>query len=602
MKKYFVLLIFPACLVQQLAAQNKYVDSLINWINTHHKIDSQYILTLHRVSWRSVDKNLKQSFAYYDKVSYYSDSLHFIFGKGLAQVNLGVLFSKSANFDASNKAYFKAIEYAESCGGLRLKSASLNNMGENFKTLKDFAKCRQYARQAIDINIKIRAWIGAGINYELLQQCDLEEKLYDSANNNLARGLPYAILSGDSSLIMQYYLGFGKLHAVNNQRDSALYYFNYAINEAKRNDNPLNEYEGYMAQVHYLKNIRTNEKLGLLKKAMQIARQTANLERISDAAHQMSFAYDEKNNKDSSAAWYRIYRTAADSLFSENNKRNVVIKETEWMVKRKEIENEHLKEFARLQNRELAIKNGLLLAVIISLLLLIAISFFIYKSIQNSKRSTESHLKQNIAETQMQVLRSQMNPHFIFNSLNSIDAFIQSNDKYNATVYLNKFAKLVRNVLDSSKQNTVTFSKDIETLKLYIELEQQRSENKFTVDLKIDNELMNSDYKVPPLIIQPFVENAIIHGLRNREKNGGLLSINISKTEHRIIYSVTDNGIGRQAAKQIHNGKEKSYGLEMSYERVKLFNKETTPSVQVTDLYENGKAAGTDVQVNLNLI
>ncbi|MEP6746150.1 MAG: histidine kinase [Bacteroidota bacterium] len=602
MKKINLFIIFINIFVQQLAGQNKTVDSLLAWIKNNPKIDSQYIITLHRISWRSVDENLKQSFEYYNKVSYYSDSLHFVFGKGLAQVNLGVLFAKSANFDASNKAFFKAIEYADSCGDLRLKSTSLNNIGENFATLKDFAKCRQYAHEAIDVNSKLKRWVGVGINYELLQQCDLEEKLYDSANNNLLRGLPYAVLSEDSALIMQYYLGFGKLHAINDQTDSAQYYFNYAINESKRNDHPLNEYEGYMAQVHYLKNISASYKLPLLKKALQIARETKSLEKIANTAHEMSFAYDEKGRRDSSAAFYKIYRTTADSLFSENNQRNVSIKETEWMVKRQEIENSQLKEFTKLQDKELAIKNIMLLAVVISLLLIIGIAFFIYKSIQSSKKNTESQLKQNIAETQMQVLRSQMNPHFIFNSLNSIDAFIQSNDKYNATIYLGKFAKLMRNVLDSSKQNTVTFSKDIETLKLYVELELQRSENKFRTELKIDEELMNSDYKVPPLIIQPFVENAIIHGLRNSTDNRGVLSINISKTEHRIVYNIMDNGIGRAASAQIHTGKGKSYGVDMSYERVKLFNNELMPSVQITDLYENKKASGTSVQVQLNII
>ena len=207
-----------------------------------------------------------------------------------------------------------------------------------------------------------------------------------------------------------------------------------------------------------------------------------------------------------------------------------------------------------------------------------------------------------MAETQMQVLRSQMNPHFIFNSLNSIDAFVQSNDKYNATIYLGKFAKLMRNVLDSSKQNTISFSKDIETLKLYMEMELQRSENKFTVDITIDDELMNSDYKVPPLIIQPFIENAIIHGLRNRDDNGGTLCITISRTDRQIVYIITDNGIGRAAAERMHPGKGASYGLEMSYERVKLFNKEMAPSVEITDLYENKKAAGTRIMVQLNII
>jgi len=194
----------------------------------------------------------------------------------------------------------------------------------------------------------------------------------------------------------------------------------------------------------------------------------------------------------------------------------------------------------------------------------------------------------------------------MFNCINSIDSFIQTNDKYNATLYLNKFARLIRNVLDSSKQNLITFSKDIETLKLYIELEELRSENKFRTVLKINEDLMNSDYKVPPLIIQPFVENAIIHGLRNKETDDGILSIVISKNDQQIIYTVTDNGVGRTMASQLSGrqgqGKEQSYGIQMSYERVKLFNKEATPSVAITDLYTNQQSAGTKVEVLLNII
>lgn len=235
------------------------------------------------------------------------------------------------------------------------------------------------------------------------------------------------------------------------------------------------------------------------------------------------------------------------------------------------------------------------------MLIVLTALFLIIKRITGNIQKA-AMLKQHIIETEMAALKAQMNPHFMFNCINSIDAFIQSNDKYNATLYLNKFAKLIRNVLDSSKQNMVNFSKDIETLKLYIELEELRSENKFTTKLNIDEELMNSDFKVPPLIIQPFVENAIIHGLRNKETNDGLLLINISKTENHIVYAIMDNGIGRSASKHINTGKEQSYGLQMSYDRIKLFNKETTPSVVITDLYENEKATGTNVQVNLKII
>ncbi len=218
------------------------------------------------------------------------------------------------------------------------------------------------------------------------------------------------------------------------------------------------------------------------------------------------------------------------------------------------------------------------------------------------EEKTKAFFKSQMAEMEMKALRSQMNPHFIFNCINSIDGLIQSNDRYNATVYLNKFARLLRNILDISKQNTVLFSKDAETLKLYIELEELRNENKFKTEYIVDTELLNSDYKVPPLIVQPYVENAILHGLRNKAGNEGILTIDIKKVNDKIQYTITDNGIGREAAGKIMQNKESHYGMEMSHDRIKLFNKEETASVQVKDLFNNNIPAGTEVKVNLNII
>ena len=213
----------------------------------------------------------------------------------------------------------------------------------------------------------------------------------------------------------------------------------------------------------------------------------------------------------------------------------------------------------------------------------------------------EAEMKQKIAETEMMALKAQMNPHFIFNCINSIDGLIQSNDKYNATNYLNKFAKLIRNVLDSSKENNILFSKDIETLQLYVDLEKLRSENKFSAQINVSKELLNSDYKVPPLIIQPFVENAIHHGLRNKEGNTGELHVLAERVEDNIQYTITDNGIGRQAAAEINTHQHQSYGMQMSFDRIKMFNEEDTAAVKIDDLYENNIAAGTTVRVNLKI-
>ncbi|MBN8786646.1 MAG: histidine kinase [Terrimonas sp.] len=208
-------------------------------------------------------------------------------------------------------------------------------------------------------------------------------------------------------------------------------------------------------------------------------------------------------------------------------------------------------------------------------------------------------IKQKIAETEMAALKAQMNPHFMFNCINSIDAFIYSNDKYNATLYLNKFAKLLRNILDHSRENTVLLSKDVDTLKMYIELEELRHEGKFRTVFNVEPELLCSDLRVPPLIIQPFAENAILHGLKNKAGNDGILTIDIQRRNDNIMYTITDNGIGREAAGKMATNMASSYGMEMSFERIRLFNEEEKPSVEITDRMDNGIVSGTIVKVLL---
>ena len=234
---------------------------------------------------------------------------------------------------------------------------------------------------------------------------------------------------------------------------------------------------------------------------------------------------------------------------------------------------------------------------------LLALGSLIYWFVRNRINTIrkEAGLKHRIAETEMMALRSQMNPHFIFNCINSIDAMIQSNDKYRATLYLNKFAKLIRNVLDSSKQNMIPLSKDMETLQLYIDLEMFRHHDKFTATIMADEELLQNDYKVPPLIVQPYIENAILHGLRHKMDHPGRLSVTVNKKEEYIMYIIEDNGIGRKTLDVDTRKDSIGYGMQISSDRVRLFNKEEIASVQITDLETNGVAAGTRVEVQLKI-
>lgn len=220
----------------------------------------------------------------------------------------------------------------------------------------------------------------------------------------------------------------------------------------------------------------------------------------------------------------------------------------------------------------------------------------------------ESSFRQKIAEIEMQSLRAQMNPHFIFNSLNSIENFIMQNEKRLASDYLNKFARLIRMILDSSRNELVPVVKDMEALQLYIDMELLRYNDKFTYTSVIDPALLNGDYKVPSLLIQPYVENAIIHGLAHTDKEHLLLTVHVDLKGDLIIYTIEDNGIGRTAASEYNlqnKPQHKSVGLKITQDRIDLFNKahNSSSSIKFTDLYDNnGKPCGTKVEVFVKAI
>ncbi|HEV7621564.1 MAG TPA: histidine kinase, partial [Flavisolibacter sp.] len=217
----------------------------------------------------------------------------------------------------------------------------------------------------------------------------------------------------------------------------------------------------------------------------------------------------------------------------------------------------------------------------------------------------EASLKHKIAETEMLALRAQMNPHFIFNCLNAIDNLIQTNEKEKATTYLARFAKLIRVVLDNSKNNLVPFYKEYEALNLFLQLEQFRCSNRFEYVLKADDEIINGDYKVPPFLVQPFIENAIHHGLMNKSGMDKKLSVEITLKNESINYIIKDNGIGREKALKIKNLNKPehiSYGIDISTERVQMFNKNGNgKGVVITDLITEGTPSGTVVEVSINV-
>jgi len=220
---------------------------------------------------------------------------------------------------------------------------------------------------------------------------------------------------------------------------------------------------------------------------------------------------------------------------------------------------------------------------------------------KNEKRKTA--INKTMAELEMKALRSQMNPHFIFNSLNSIQKYIWENKQDDASEYLTKFARLIRLVLENSQHKLIPLSAEMEALKLYLELEHRRMNQRFDYHLQISDAINPTNVKIPPLLLQPYIENAIWHGLSQKEGRGNL-NISISQKNNLLHCVIKDDGIGRKAAMEKAKSKEhRSLAMNISSERVNWLKKENTKaSVEIQDDYKDETPAGTTVILHLPLI
>lgn len=230
------------------------------------------------------------------------------------------------------------------------------------------------------------------------------------------------------------------------------------------------------------------------------------------------------------------------------------------------------------------------------LLLLLAVAYFMFKNIKQQR------LNNNLLA--LKSLRSQMNPHFIFNALNSVNSFIATNDERTANRYLTDFSLLMRAVLENSEEDFISLEKEIELLQLYTKLEHFRFQDKFDYDITVENNVKVEEFQIPPMLLQPYIENAVWHGLRYKTEKGKLL-INISQSQKdQIKISIIDDGIGREKSKTLktqHQKKQNSKGMGNIKKRVAILNKMYKDKVDVfiDDYQATQEDIGTKVEVTL---
>lgn len=224
------------------------------------------------------------------------------------------------------------------------------------------------------------------------------------------------------------------------------------------------------------------------------------------------------------------------------------------------------------------------------------------RQIKKKQQAEFEHLVE-VSKAELTALRAQMNPHFVFNALNSIQHYILNSKGDEAVRYLSKFAKLIRLILSNSEKQIVTINEDIEALKLYLELERMRFENKFDYSIHIDSSIDGDYDEIPPMLIQPYLENAILHGINPKVGNGHI-DISMKIVNQFIKISIKDDGIGREKSKSVQSlqpaARHKSLGMKITKDRVRILNTihQSNLNVNIIDLYnEKNEATGTQVDL-----
>ncbi|WP_047548129.1 histidine kinase [Psychroserpens sp. Hel_I_66] len=336
-----------------------------------------------------------------------------------------------------------------------------------------------------------------------------------------------------------------------------------------------------------------------LEKSIKEADAKGDLVVKKDATRKISDVYVDAGDFENARLAFEDYKVVVDELYikreqelsqADRFRRNIVEQQNRITSLESDRKlNRSLVE-ARSKNQDIIIYS-----LITGLILLLITAFFMYKYIKQQR------LANNLLA--LKSLRSQMNPHFIFNALNSVNSFIASNDERTANKYLSDFSHLMRAVLENSEEDFIPLQKEIELLDLYTKLEHFRFQDKFDYDITVNDDVVVGEYQIPPMLLQPYIENAVWHGLRYKSKKGHLQITVAKKSDNEITITVADDGIGRKRSKSLKTAnqqKQNSKGMGNIKKRVAILNNMYKDKVDVLiDDNSSEEDCGTKVVVTL---
>jgi len=359
----------------------------------------------------------------------------------------------------------------------------------------------------------------------------------------------------------------------------------------------------------YLQQDKNEEAIEYLEKGIEVADETGDIENKSKGYEELSNALKKTGREDQAVETYKEYLQLEDSISQlkqeqlalkvqrgqmlENTQNKLSLLEKDKELSEKTIEL--LRQEKIIQEEYIAKQRITTYSLIIGIIILLITAYLVYRSNKAKNKANQLLV--------LKSLRTQMNPHFIFNALNSVNSFISKNDERAANRYLSDFSRLMRDVMENSQEDFIPLTKEIDILDVYLKLEHHRFNEKFDYAFEVDKAINTEDFFIPPMLIQPYIENAVWHGLRYK-KEKGFLTVSIQLKNDVVAVTIIDDGIGRKRSQELKTENQKilnSTGLKNIDSRIKIIKEvyKTNLDVQIEDSDKENQN-GTKVIVTIH--
>ena len=477
--------------------------------------------------------------------------------------NLEKVIRKIAQSQENQNKLKSALTNYESASNIGFSNSSraVNSNDASRLATPSVAKKAEAIQNNIKISEKENNKEDLAASYSQMADVNIEQNNIPKAEENLNNAYKISVKEAPQQALAinqkltDFYVG-------NKNFDKAIEAKKEVLKEDFVKDNSQKKVEQIqeLAEI-YIKKNDPKEAIVLLKNAYDIALNKGHTLEAQKSVKKLDSLYAISENTEASVNLYRDFLGKLPDLVSKDRSLvdNKILEDTEQRISQLEQEK-------KLKDELIRKKNIFNYSLIAALVLLSALIFFIFRTLKKVQIKNK--------KIALQSLRREMNPHFIFNSLNSVNQFIATNNELEANQYLTKFSKLMRGVMENSSEDFIPFQQELDLLQNYLALEKTRFADKFDYKITVDENLNQQNLQLPGMMVQPFLENAIWHGLRYKTEKG-FLKLSFKKENQHLKITIEDNGIGIEESKKqktIHQKNREGRGMKNTLERIRLLN------------------------------